>query len=672
MNIHILIKNKNAERNGFLASVILLASLVSPVGQAQALSQEAFDPAIHLPPNQTVKASTEFLQGKITDALTTVLNSPEDKITLTVAGNIEVPLPIPYVPPGIFNGGVSVEVTPEIKRVFNEKDGKTYYQASWKREAGLSVGAGIPDLPDGTDLSASASVALSNMEVFRFNSPYEAAQGIIDYMVLRGLWKQIMLMQNIGIDIRDVPGFIDGVRASVRELTGIDFRLHPDDLMRAIQAAGFALNAAEFEVNAAGLVVTKAMEAFNIALVANRATQTNLRYIQNWVNSARANLNACRRFCLSKQVALNVATRALTAARNAANVYRNALNKARTALNRAQDKLDQTIAAFDQAEQNLSNLQSQVAMLPDETVIDPFNFVLETITDRIYFLVDRHQGFEIEYIKAMSAQAKIACLAGLEVKTARVFKLTRNKFDKTLSISFNASRDNSANVSIPKLTYAGVEFGMGANIEYEMKFSTDNERAIPELVGLGTVKVATALNGAGTAGSQFCSGPFSYNVNGVAGASISPTLEIDLSESAADMAANLQGVINVTPLVEELKAFPAINGRDIYNAVLATLQTFDVNRLTNAIAAQSLPLTIEFNRIAGIRGKVGGGQDGVIKGELSLTAIWTDAGESVDLSEMTVGDFFSSIVEGREGVIDAAGSLANIIVNEQQEIDAAF
>ena len=54
---------------GILTSLLLAAVLAIPPGQARAFPAESVDPAIHLPPNQAVQVTTEFLARVVFDRI---------------------------------------------------------------------------------------------------------------------------------------------------------------------------------------------------------------------------------------------------------------------------------------------------------------------------------------------------------------------------------------------------------------------------------------------------------------------------------------------------------------------------------------------------------------------------------------------------------------------------
>ena len=105
----------------------------------------------------------------------------------------------------------------------------------------------------------------------------------------------------------------------------------------------------------------------------------------------------------------------------------------------------------------------------------------------------------------------------------------------------------------------------------------------------------------------------------------------------------------------------------------STLESLDTEELRGALSQiQPLPLTIEFNRIAGVRANVNGGSDKILKGGLKLSAVWSDYGDPVDLSDMTIADFADRVLTGGEGLADAADSIVTITEEAYQELDAMF
>lgn len=145
MKINTLTRSATSAKPGILTILLLATVLSIPLGQAQAFPSNSVDSSIHLPANQAIQVTTEFLARNFANAFGMVLNSPGDTLTLKIEGGVEFPIPIPGVPPGILNGGIQVSLTPEIK--FVTKDGVTFYEVSLELAKGMSFGASIPDMP---------------------------------------------------------------------------------------------------------------------------------------------------------------------------------------------------------------------------------------------------------------------------------------------------------------------------------------------------------------------------------------------------------------------------------------------------------------------------------------------------------------------------------------------
>ena len=258
---------------GILTSLLLAATLTIPPGQARAFPAESVDPAIHLPPNQAVQVTTEFLARNFANAFELALNSPGDTLTLKIEGEVEFPIPIPDVPPGLFNGGIQVAVTPEIKLVEDQEHSVNYYEVAFERAEGFSFGASIPDMPKGTDASGKVTVSSSTREVFRFKSPADAARGMMDFMLLQGLWQQMKTFESAGIDLSQVADFTRKVRSYFADLTGVDFTLSRDDALKALNAARVSLQVAETGVAAASRSLEEAYKVFTAAHAVQRCAQ---------------------------------------------------------------------------------------------------------------------------------------------------------------------------------------------------------------------------------------------------------------------------------------------------------------------------------------------------------------------------------------------------------------
>lgn len=659
---------------GILTSLLLAAVLAIPPGQARAFPAESVDPAIHLPPNQAAQVTTEFLARNFANAFELALNSPGDTLTLKIEGEVEFPIPIPDVPPGLFNGGIQLALTPEIKVVDGQENSEPYYEVAFERARGISFGASLPDMPKNTDASGKLTVSSSTREVFRFNSPSDAARGMMDFMLLQGLWQEMNRFESAGIDLSQVTDFTRKVRSYFVDLTGVDFTLSRDDALKALNTARVSLQAAETGVAAASRSLEAAYKVFTAAHTVYNAAHQRLVNAQRKVNAARTALNACARFCLTKKAALTVANSALNVARSAVAKASVALNTARTGVTTAGDRLDQATAVLDQANLAVTQAEQQLALLPENASIDPFEIALTRLVEGVEFLNRSHQGTEVAFSRGASVDAKAICKAAAGATSARAIKIAVNDIDHTIAVAINAVNESSGQVSLPDWAQAaGVELGTNTGIEYKLVFALSSETQRYELKDQGTLKIGAGLKGIATGGKDFCSKVFNYDVNIMAGAGVAPTLEIKPGQGAAQLGSNLRGAIDLTPVIGLVQGFPNINPRALADAVISTMESLDTEQLIGALSqVKPLPLTIEFNRIAGVRANVNGGSDKLLKGGVKLSAVWSDYGDPVDLSDMTVADFADRVLNGAEGLADVADSTATITEKAYEELDALF
>jgi len=674
MIINTLNKYSATTKPAILTSLLLAAALTIPQGQARAFPVESVDPAIHLPPDQAAQVTTEFLARNFANAFDLALNSPGDTLTLKIEGEVEFPIPIPDVPPGLFNGGIQLALTPEIKVVEDQENSKPYYEVAFERAKGISFGASLPDMPKDTDASGKVTVSSSAREVFHFNSPSDAARGVMDFMLLQGLWQEMNKFESAGIDLSQVADFTRKVRSYFVDLTGVDFTLSRDDALKALNAARVSLQAAETGVAASSRSLEEAYRVFTAAHTVQTAVQQRLVNAQRKVNAARTALNACARFCLTKRAALTASNSALNLARNAAGKASVVLNTARTGVATAGDRLDQATAALDQANLAVTQAERQLALLPEDASIDPFEIALSRLVDGVEFLNRSHQGTEVAFSRGASMDAKALCKAAAGVTSARTIKLAVNDIDHTIAVAINAVNESSVSASLPGWAKdVGVELGKHTGIEYELVFALNNETQRYELKDQGTLKIGAGLKGIAAGGKDFCSKVFNYDVNVMAGAGAAPTIEFKPGQGAAELGSNLGGAIDLTPVIGVVQGFPNINPRALADAVASILESLDTDQLIGALSQiKPLPLTIEFKRIAGVRANVNGGSDKILKGGVKLSAVWSDYGDPVDLSDMTIADFADRVLNGAEGLADTADSIITITGEAYQELDAMF
>lgn len=644
--------------------LLLALALNTPLPQAQGFAPDSIDPATYLPPNQAVQVTTEYLSRNFSNAFETALNSDGDTIAMKIEGEVEVPIPIPYVPPGIFNGGLQLAVTPEITR--KQDDYGPYYEVSLGLERGMSFGASVPDMPQGTDASGKVALSSSAKQIFRFHTPGDAARGIMDFMLLRGLWMQMHKLDNVGIELNEVADLSRAVRSYFTELTGFEFTLDREDALRALEAARLSLQVAERNVELATAALESAYKLYDAAYSTHSAAQQALAAAQRRVSAAKANLNACTWFCAGRAAALNVAKRALRVVRATADRARGTLTAAKAGLAAAGDRLDQATAALDQADAVLTQARHQLAQLPADASIDPFEVALARIVDGIENLNSSYQGFELTFSRGQSIEAK-ACKNSLGVENSKTLKVIVNDVESKITLALGAASDHSAKADLPAPVVNGVELTWGTAFAYETTIDLQGTHAQQT-----ALKIGAALNGAASRGRHLCAGVFNYDVNVMAGIGVAPVLALVPGQQMAAFGSDLEGVIDVSPVIAVLQGFPAIDPRALAEAVTSTLESFDTDQFFGAIGQLTLPLKIEFNRVAGLRANVNGGSDKVLKGGLKLSAIWSDSGYTLDLSEMTVADYLERIVQGSEGLGEVKDRLITLTQDAYREVDAVF
>ena len=55
-----------------------------------------------------------------------------------------------------------------------------------------------------------------------------------------------------------------------------------------------------------------------------------------------------------------------------------------------------------------------------------------------------------------------------------------------------------------------------------------------------------------------------------------------------------------------------------------------------------------------------------------VSAVWSDYGDSVDLSDMTVADFAGRVLQGAEGLAETVNTVVTTTEEAFQELDAMF
>jgi hypothetical protein len=127
----------------------------------------------------------------------------------------------------------------------------------------------------------------------------------------------------------------------------------------------------------------------------------------------------------------------------------------------------------------------------------------------------------------------------------------------------------------------------------------------------------------------------------------------------AEFGANATGVIDLTPIIGIIDN---LGGGHLIDAVTATVQSFQIDQLINAISKQTLPIKIKFYRIAGVKSEVNAGK--YLK--CGISAVWNEYGKPLDLTQWTVADYVNTIFSG-DGLTAHVDDMVNVIQNAHHD-----
>jgi len=624
------------------------------------VSNITVDPKNQLPASQAVLITQHFLENKFSAAFTKILNSPDDSLNLSIEGKITVPLPIPYVPTGLFNGGIAVAKAMEVIAVKQGSD--TFYDVSFERDKGISLGVGVPGLPSGIEVSAGQTISYSTTEVFRFKTPADAAKGMMNYFVLKGLWKELSKLSLIGIDVTDVAGLVVQIKDYISTKTGFDFSLTitTEQLNALLEAAKLAVVVGEIAVDGGQTALDGANIALGIAQAAVDKAQDAVVLQQGVVDLAQWVYDNCIVGCKLLKETLDAEKAILGGLKGVLSTANNTLKLAKADVQKASDKLKIAKSKLAQAKQDIVSYQAQLATLPDSTSIDIFTLALNQLVSDIEFLNQRHYGSTAAISRAISIVAKADVLGGIEGSRGRNFKLSYNAQDNTLSVAILFSAEAAVEAIVPGiLVDQTLALKRDNGIGYELVFGFNNQTQIFELQDSGTFTLYADL-----------SGSLSGNLDifhKVAGAGIKPIIEFKPTDEMAEFGANATGIIDITPIIDVVSTFPIVDPQTLGVAVTSTVESFMVDELIAAIAAQTLPLKVKLYRTAGFESNIGAGNSSVMTGELNTAAGWTDYADTLDYSSMTIIDFADAIFGG-EGLLANLQNLISVIQDAYQDV----
>lgn len=619
------------------------------------------DPADYLPANQAVTISETFLADKFSDAFQLALNSPDDKITLTVKGKIEVPLPIPDVPPGLLNGGIEISKVLEISVT---DDLAAPYEVSFEKDAGLNFAAKVPDLPKGNEISAGVTTSYSKKNVFRFSSPTDAAKGILDYFILKGVWQE---MNALGLNPSGIGDIADNMIKYVSSVTGLNFGLDAAQLNTLLNAATAALAADQAALTAAQAVVDADTVLYNDALAVVNAAQAVVNTKTQLVNAAQAKYNSdnCNNVsilngnvavCALDTTALAAAKAALAAANAALALAKKTLATYQLALADAQATLNQWTDSVNTATLAVQNYQTLLSNLPPDTSVVSFNGLVTKVEDALTFLNQSYKETELKISKGTTAEAKADVLGGVDAGRTRSFSLKFNPFDKTISVSIKFSGETTLDASAKTKISDQIEIKEDKEIEYELGFVWDPQAQQYALKDKGKFTIDVDLSGAVVKGGD--------SLNRKSGAGIKPILEFSPGQELTEFGANATGIIDLTPILGIINNLDTIDTDTLRQAVDSTVQSFQLDQLITAISKQTLPLKIKFYRIAGLKTELSGGQE--FKGTFTLSADWNNYGQTLDLSDMTVADYVNKAFD-HDGLTANLDKLVTAIESAYQD-----
>lgn len=620
------------------------------------------DPADNLPANQTVTISESLLADKFADAFQLALNSPDDKITLSVKGKFEVPLPIPDVPPGLLNGGLEVSKTLEIS--VTTENSATYYEVSFEKDAGLSFGTKVPDLPKGNEISAGVTTSYSKKNVFRFNSPADAAKGMVDYFILKGVWQE---MNALGLNPTGIADIADNMIKYVSAVTGLNFGLDAAQINNLLNAATAALAVDQAAANAAQAVVDADTVLYNDALAAVNQAQALVNTKIQIVNAAQAKYNSdnCNHVsilngnvavCAIDSTELAAAKTALAAANATLALAKKVLANYQSGLEIAQTTLNQYTDAVSQATLAIQNYQTLLANIPPDTSVVSFNSLVTKVEDALTFLNQSYKATELTISKATSAEAKADVLGGVDASRTRSISLKLNPIDKTISVAIKFSGEQTLDADAKTKISDKIEIKEAKEIEYELGVVWDPQTQQFVLKDNGKFTIDVDLSGAVVKGND--------NLNRKSGAGIKPVLEFSPGQELTEFGANATGIIDLSPILGIINDLGSINADALIQAVDSTVQSFQLDQLITAISEQTLPLKIKFYRISGIKAELSSGQE--FKGTFTLSADWNNYGQPVDLSAMSVGDYVNKAFD-HDGLTVNLDNLVTAIENAYQD-----
>lgn len=620
------------------------------------------DPGPNLPSDQTKTITATLLADQFTKAFEQALNSNGDQINLMIEGNVKLPIDIPGVPPGVFNGGVDVSKKVEITA--NLLDAGTYvYEVSFEKDAGISMGIKVPDLPAGIDVSASGTKSVSTNEVFKFSNPDDAANGMMDYLLLKALWKSMPALNAAGIDMTDITLLINNISSSITRLTGANFNLSVGQIENLLKIAQSTIPAYQAEINTAQGVLDEANSILIKAQSKVKSKQSDISTLQNGIagdNSRIVNDCPLGLACAGDLAQLAADQASLVVLNGELDTLNFALNKAQQAANYAQSGLDAANLALNQINNDIKTYQNELAMLPPDSAFTPLQFVMTYISNGINFLNDHHSETELSLVSKTSSVAKADQLGGVNAnRTTSAGISVDNK--KNIVVKFKFGGEHAISANLPILSSDTGEIDETNEIKYDLTFALDPATHKYGLADNGMITLDADLKGTIAKGSD--------PLNRTIGAGVTPTLKFHPGAELTQFGANATGVINLSPVISVINNLLGSNATDLKNAVESTIQSFNMDNLIAAISKEKLPLTIDVYRTAGISSKLTAGNDEILTGELQLSADWNDYGVPIDLSSMTVGDFANAVFSNDGLVANVENNLITALKNAYTDLN---
>jgi hypothetical protein len=562
------------------------------------VSNVVVDPTPTLPVNKTSNITASLLAAKFNDAFQQVLNSPNDNITLSIEGKVQLPIDIPILPPGILNGGIDVSKTVQITAVQDNQ--MTYYDVSFEKDAGISFGAGVPELPAGDEVSGDVTTSFSHQQVFRFKSPSDAATGMMDYFVLKGLWQAMNGLSVIGINTSDLNTLLNNFRDYVSKIPGLNLSVNASQLQGLLSTAQAGLPVAQKAVSDAQSLVSGAEQV--------------LSTLQNYI------YNTFTFFGLPVP-----------------NLVQQQLNNDQDALNNAQNALNEKQAKLDALNQQITTYQNELAVLPAGTSISVVDYLVNYIENGVSFLNQAHTETELKISRKTAVAAKADLLGGVDAdRTMSIaFNLDAKTQDITVKMSFSGEHSVDANLGlVSSLDKGSVQ--ETNEIEYDLVFKKDPQTQAYALNGKGTFTLDADLKGSISKGGDA--------LNRSVDVGITPTLKFTPGQELTQFGENATDVIDLSPIIGVVGNLKNSTADDLIQAVTATVQSFQIDNLVTAISEMTLPLKIKVYGGGGIDSEITAGNDEVLKGTLKLSAGWQDYGNTIDLSSMTIGDFANNVL----------------------------